>query len=290
VDGVTVDSIITALPTPNPRVAPLVLGRRAERGSAGPNASAPSAAFTGYVDNVAFWSTPLPAAVLHEQLAVAGSARDSDFVIDFEASAVSGGPRLIQAAVGRRDAVHRLEAAINAGTVELMWESQDRLTEAFVVERSYDGSAFTEIGRVSPTGNLAGQYSFVDRSAVGEVVFYRISQRFVSGGARSSATIKIGLADLMETPDVDASSLKVWNFPNPFRESTSIHYELSEAGQVELSVWDLSGQPVATLVDAGHRAGSYEVAFTAPALSAGTYFVRLQVGDQIASHKLLLIK
>jgi hypothetical protein len=291
VDGATVDSIITAFSIPNPRMAPLVLGRRVERASdAGRIASEPSTAFTGYLDDVAFWSTRLSASALHEQLATAGSARASDFVIDFEGLDVPEGGRLISATVGRRDGVHELRAGIDAGTVELTWVSQDRLTEAFVVERSYDGTAFTEIGRISPVDNLAGRYTFVDRSAIGEVVFYRISQRFVAGGARSSATIKIGMADVMETPDVDASSLNVSNFPNPFRESTSIHYELSEAGHVELSVWDLAGQPVATLIDAGRRAGSYEVDFEASALPAGTYFVRLQVGDQIASHKLLLIK
>lgn len=273
IDGAPVDSIITSLPPSNPRSSPIILGGRADR-------AMPMASFSGMLDD----------------LVLNGGGDVPEFEVDFETPPIaSQGVRLFAANVRHREAMHEIEASINGGSVELSWDSQDRATTMYVVERSYDGSEFVEIGRVSPADHVAGRYTFVDRSAVGEVVYYRVNQRLESGGARSSAaiktTIKIGLADLMATADPGASPLKVWNFPNPFRESTSVHYELDEGGHVELSVWDLSGQPLATLVDAQHSPGSYEVSFVpASSLPAGTYFVRLRVGDQIASHKLLHIK
>jgi hypothetical protein len=163
------------------------------------------------------------------------------------------------------------------------------MTRAYVVDRSFDGDRFTEVGRVSPDRSFGGRFVFTDTPIEGEVVYYRVRQLFVNGGSKTSGTVKSGLADVMES-GLDQPTLIVSNFPNPFRQSTSVRYEIPNEGPVEVSVWDLSGQPVITLVDNVQAAGAYETLFSAGDLSAGTYFVRIQQGSQIKSHKLLLVK
>ncbi len=80
------------------------------------------------------------------------------------------------------------------------------------------------------------------------------------------------------------------NYPNPFNPATTIKYELPEAAEVRLNVYDLSGRLVATLVDGQMSAGTHEVRFDATHLSSGIYFYRLQSGDQTLSRNFTLIK
>ncbi|MCB0312252.1 MAG: T9SS type A sorting domain-containing protein, partial [Calditrichaeota bacterium] len=70
------------------------------------------------------------------------------------------------------------------------------------------------------------------------------------------------------------------NYPNPFNPSTVIGYRLSVASRVELSIFDLLGKKVRTLVDERQPAGQYEVRWNGEdadgnALSAGIYFYRM---------------
>ncbi len=81
------------------------------------------------------------------------------------------------------------------------------------------------------------------------------------------------------------------NFPNPFNPSTRIVYSLGSAAAVELSVYNLNGELVTTLVDGTLPAGSHESVWQAEAMASGLYFARLSVdGDAIDTQRMLLIK
>lgn len=64
------------------------------------------------------------------------------------------------------------------------------------------------------------------------------------------------------------------NYPNPFNPTT-IRYGLPQAAEVELTVYNVAGQPVQTLVAEHQRAGWYAVEWDASGLAAGLYFYRL---------------
>jgi hypothetical protein len=76
------------------------------------------------------------------------------------------------------------------------------------------------------------------------------------------------------------------NFPNPFARATTFEYAIADAGHVSLTVYDLMGRRVATLVDGPQAADTYRVAFDASELASGVYIVRLMVGDTVQSKKL----
>jgi peroxiredoxin len=80
------------------------------------------------------------------------------------------------------------------------------------------------------------------------------------------------------------------NYPNPFNPSTVISYHLPEANNVRLEVFDMIGHKVATLVNERQSSGEKTAVFDASSLSSGVYLYRLQVGSEIVSRKMMLIK
>jgi hypothetical protein len=80
------------------------------------------------------------------------------------------------------------------------------------------------------------------------------------------------------------------NYPNPFSSSTVISYQLPSVADVELSVYDLLGQKVATLVKESQQPDSYEVTWDATDFPEGIYFYRLKVGSYVESRRMVLIK
>ncbi|AXJ01962.1 Por secretion system C-terminal sorting domain-containing protein [Cyclonatronum proteinivorum] len=80
------------------------------------------------------------------------------------------------------------------------------------------------------------------------------------------------------------------NYPNPFNPATVISYELPEAAEVRLEVFNLMGQRVAVL-DAGFRtAGAHQLRFDAGTLASGIYLYRLQAGSLSATRRMTLVR
>ncbi len=80
------------------------------------------------------------------------------------------------------------------------------------------------------------------------------------------------------------------NYPNPFNPATTINYSLQEAGAVTISVYNVMGQRVATLVDEQKSAGQHNVRWNASGVSSGMYYYRLEANGQSITRKMTLIK
>jgi len=81
------------------------------------------------------------------------------------------------------------------------------------------------------------------------------------------------------------------NFPNPFNPTTQIVFDLPKAGEVTLTVYDMTGRVVATLVNGYKTAGRYDVTFDGTNLASGAYIYRLEAGRIfVETKKLLLVK
>ncbi|MCX6161442.1 MAG: T9SS type A sorting domain-containing protein [Ignavibacteriae bacterium] len=80
------------------------------------------------------------------------------------------------------------------------------------------------------------------------------------------------------------------NFPNPFNPTTKISFALAKAGPVMLTVFDMSGKEVATLVNTTLTAGNFEYTFDGSKLSSGVYFYRIITNDFVESKKMTLLK
>ena len=79
-------------------------------------------------------------------------------------------------------------------------------------------------------------------------------------------------------------------YPNPFNPSTSITLDVSDAGNVNVAIYNLMGQSVSTLAEGFMNAGSYTLTWNASNQVSGMYLVRAETAGFVSTQKLLLIK
>ena len=111
-----------------------------------------------------------------------------------------------------------------------------------------------------------------------------------------TVTDALGASVTMQLQTRPAEFSLATNYPNPFNPATTIQYALPQPADVQLTVYNVVGQVVRTLVAEHQAAGRYLVAWDATndngqSLSAGVYFYRLQAGGEFhAVRKMLLLK
>ena len=77
--------------------------------------------------------------------------------------------------------------------------------------------------------------------------------------------------------------------PNPFRDNTTIQYQLRSAAQITIAVYDAKGNQVKILVDKKQGAGNYSEQFNGSNLGAGVYFIKI-IKDGIVKQTLKAVK
>lgn len=80
------------------------------------------------------------------------------------------------------------------------------------------------------------------------------------------------------------------NFPNPFNQSTTIVYQLAARCDVDVSIYNTSGQLIACLVNGNEPPGVHSVTWEPGELSSGVYFCKMMAGEFVATKKMLAIK
>jgi len=81
------------------------------------------------------------------------------------------------------------------------------------------------------------------------------------------------------------------NYPNPFNPTTNIKYSLAKTSNVKLTIFNILGQKMATLIEnVKQSAGSHNVKFNAQNFTSGIYFYRLEASDFVDVRKMMLIK
>jgi hypothetical protein len=109
-------------------------------------------------------------------------------------------------------------------------------------------------------------------------------------------TVASSFADLTKTSGISRKETVSFeyslsqNYPNPFNPTTNITYSLKQTGEVRLSVFDILGREVAVLVDDVQNAGQHTITFTGTDLSTGIYLYRLQIGKEVITKKMVLVK
>ncbi len=136
------------------------------------------------------------------------------------------------------------------------------------------------------------QISSPEGSDIGDIIFPDSLHGFAVG--KEGVILKYNppiVDDVSDYDDVVPNSFELFqNYPNPFNPTTNIKFTIptsppfqgGEARQgwfVQLLVYDVLGNEVATLVDEEKPTGSYEVEFDAAGLTSGIYFYRIRPGN-----------
>ncbi|MBU0519012.1 T9SS type A sorting domain-containing protein [bacterium] len=153
-----------------------------------------------------------------------------------------------------------------------------------------------------PGTYAAGNYTFAGK--VGnhpDEAWDESSFPFVKSGASDGSAfvpfVPDGMPNPFENLEMDAAMANlpetyevVGVYPNPFNPTTTIGFALPQAEQVSLTVYDVNGRLVNTLVDGYRSAGFHEVTFDAADMASGMYIYRLQAGENVATGKMMLVK
>lgn len=97
--------------------------------------------------------------------------------------------------------------------------------------------------------------------------------------------------EVKETEAVIPKEFQLYqNFPNPFNPTTTIQFSLPKKAKVLMTLYDILGREVTTLVNEEREAGIHQVVFDATELSSGIYFYRIQADQFHQIKKLMLVK
>jgi len=124
---------------------------------------------------------------------------------------------------------------------------------------------------------------------------WRIRAKNGAGFSEWSSISQFTTSSIHSTPvdseiDLPESVSLAQNYPNPFNPATTISFELDSAQQVNLAIFDMTGRKVQQLVLESRGPGRHEVRWDAARYSSGAYLYRLQVGSQIRTKTMILMK
>ena len=135
---------------------------------------------------------------------------------------------------------------------------------------------------VDPTG--------LDPGAYHDTVLIEVTD--VADPIALMVTLPIGADSSQSAP---IQSAEVRNFPNPFNPEATIEYSLPAASHVTVTVYNVIGQQIRTLVDRSQSAGTHQVIWDGTDRNGrqcptGVYFYRFKAGDYTETRKMVLIK
>jgi hypothetical protein len=123
--------------------------------------------------------------------------------------------------------------------------------------------------------------------------YWRIKAKNSSGWSEASQVwnFRTGLVGITQPGNEIPLTYKVYdNYPNPFNPSTKIKFDLPKAGLVKLTVFDMLGREIETMVNENLSPGTYNAEWNAAKYSSGVYFYRIQADEFTEIKKMILVK
>jgi hypothetical protein len=176
------------------------------------------------------------------------------------------------------------------GTVTVVEGNPKELKHGIDVSTD-DGVTWTNAGTITSTTTKCLEASLaINSKTVNKVKIYNAG---LNAGNLDINIIKITSAEPLTVkaePFTKVSAFKLGSYPNPFNPSTKVTFEVPTSSNINLSVFNMLGEKVATLHEGLVPAGAYSTQFNASNLPSGMYIVRLQAEKTSISKKVMLLK
>ncbi len=176
-------------------------------------------------------------------------------------------------------------ASLARGNVILNWETASEINNrGFDIERGINGE-YTNIGFIPGKGTTTEKqsYTFTDKQVAVGTHTYRLKQIDLDGSYSYSNDIEVEVTSPL------TFSLSQ-NYPNPFNPTTKINYSIPSDSKVTISIYSITGELVAELVNDFVSAGSYSVDFDGSNLASGMYIYKMTAGSFTQTNKMMLMK
>jgi hypothetical protein len=179
------------------------------------------------------------------------------------------------------DLIHlgRVDEAIRVGEGELARASASDADKAQIARPLFD--AYTH--ERSDAANAGRMKALIEQTSTDDAPLQLLDAEMLAEVPRVEQGIESAAIQLADEPLVEV-------YPNPFNPAVTIAYRLTEESVVRLDVYDVLGRRVERLVDATQPAGRYEVVFSRSHLPTGVYLYHLEVGGQVRSGSVILVK
>jgi pectate lyase len=182
-------------------------------------------------------------------------------------------------------------ASVNGNDVQLNWITSTEINNfGFEVERSQKSKVKSQnwerIGFVEGGGTTTEirTYSFTDMNVSSGQYSYRLKQIDYDGSFKYSPVVQVEVGEVINNFALHQ------NYPNPFNPETIIRFEIPSEEFVNISVFNVIGEQVASLVNEKLSGGTHSVSFNGNNLSSGLYIYRLKAGNTMIVRKMMLLK
>ncbi len=169
---------------------------------------------------------------------------------------------------------------------------------------SYSWNADLQLADLQPLYFDAENFNIPDNAFISLQTpegFLNISENAVTEYIPSDTLLSVSIIisdnDYSDANDVIAQSVvSLQNYPNPFNPETNINYSIPEEGKVEVSIYNVKGQKVKTLVNETQISGEHTVVWNGTnkqnkRVASGVYFYKLEVNNsKLLINKMLLLK
>lgn len=178
-------------------------------------------------------------------------------------------------------------ASIQNKEVVLNWATATEINNyGFEVERSFDKTNWNTLAFKNGYGNSNSvkDYTYTDKDITKNgMYYYRLKQIDNNGDFEYSNIVEVSV-------NIPIKFEVSQNYPNPFNPVTNISFNLPEASNVTLYIFNAIGQQIKT-INAGYKeAGKHTIEFDGSSLNSGVYFYKVEAGNNSMIRKMALIK
>ena len=177
-----------------------------------------------------------------------------------------------------------LTASAAAKKVTLNWSTLTEIdNRGFEIYRSYDAVTWQYIGFIQGAGNSTNRvnYSYDDNNLDPGRYYYLLKQIDFNGASKFT---NIAAATLYDKGRYFLGQ----NYPNPFTNTTMIEFAIPSRQMVSITLTDVHGRVIKTLLSGIRNAGSHTISFNNQGLSSGIYFYKLEAGGFSDTRKMII--